>query len=178
MFINKTTPILVLCVLTSSLILTGCQQTPDCTDAVAQATDLGSQGQMASFDEGAFDASCRADYLAAWEAARGVFCDPERAFDRAMEGADQPTACEQPAYLRNHQLGANLYALSEEKNAIEATLDRAEADGTSSQELQASRMRLRVLEREIPELETIARMRGLMAPAELPPEVRDAPQNE
>lgn len=155
------------------LLVTGCQQAPDCAEAVNEATALGSQGQLASFDETRFDEACRADYLAAWEAATNAYCEPTLAFERALGGDLQPPACNQPAYLRNHQLGANLYALTEEKQSIETALAAGENDGTDPAQLQVWRMRLRVLEREIPELETIARMRGLMAPAELPPEIRD-----
>lgn len=168
---HPTRPILVAGLL-SLLLATGCQHAPDCTQAVNEATALGSQGQLASFDENRFDEACRADYLAAWEAATNAFCEPELAFERALGGDLQPPACNQPAYLRNHQLGANLSALTEEKQSIEAALAAGENDGTPAQQLQIWRMRLRVLEREIPELETIARMRGLMAPAELPDEVR------
>lgn len=165
-------------VLITSLILTGCERAPDCEEAVREATELGGQGQLANFDEKAFPVACRADYLAAWESARGAFCDAGLAFARAMDGMEQPPACEDAAYLRNHQLGANLYALSEEKRAIERLLDQADIDGTSAQSLQATRMRLRVLEREIPELETLARMRGFMPPAELPPELREDSQGQ
>ncbi len=153
--------------------ITACQRTPDCAQAIDEATSLGSQGQLASFDENTFDEACRSEYLAAWEAARNEFCEPGLAFERAMGGGEQPPACGQPAYVRNHQLGTNLYALLNEKQTIEAALATGENDGTPPAQLQAWRMRLRVLEREIPELETIARMRGLMAPAELPDEVRD-----
>jgi len=174
MFKKTPSVALVLCVLITALILTGCEQTPDCEEALAQATALGGQGQLASFGEKAFPVACRADYLAAWESARRAFCDADLAFDRAMEGMEQPPACEDAAYRRNHQLGANLYALTEEKKAIENLL---ESDDASTPSMQATRMRLRVLEREIPELETLARMRGFMGPAELPPELRDRQPN-
>ena len=175
MLIKKPAPAIALFFAATTLILQGCQQAPDCSQAVATATDLGNQGELAQFEAGSFNAACQADYMAAWEGARAQFCDPELAFERAMTGAEQPPACERPAYLRNHQLGANLYSLSQEREAIEDSLARGETDGTRPQQLQTWRMRLRVLEREISDLQTLARIRNLMAPAELPPEVRDTP---
>lgn len=169
---------LLLCSTVLALSLTACQQTPDCAEAVSTAADLGNRGQLANFEQSEFAEACQSEYMAAWEQARDAFCDPEAAFDRAMAGSAQPPACERPAYLRNHQLGANLHALRDEKKTIEDDLARGEADSTAPQQLQTWRMRLRVLEREVSELETLARMRGLMAPAELPPEVRDAPHSQ
>ncbi len=173
----KKTPSIVLglSALITALILTGCERAPDCEEALAQATELGGQGQLAAFDEEVFPVACRADYLTAWESARRAFCDADLAFARAMEGGEQPPACEEAAYRRNHQLGANLYALTEEKKAIENLLEN---DGANTPSMQATRMRLRVLEREIPELETLARMRGFMPPAELPPELREDPEGQ
>lgn len=171
MMIRAVTHSLVL--VTLACLMVGCNRSPDCTDALAEAHSLGERGELAAFDEAQFDVACRGDYLAAWEASKNTYCEPMLAFDRAMQGENLAPACEAPAYRRNFQLGANLYALIEERSAVEAMLTNSENEVANPVALQQARMRLRVLEREIPELETLARMRGLMGPAELPPEVRD-----
>jgi len=72
--------------------LTGCNRTPDCADAIAAASALGSQGQLADFEAAGFEAACQSEYLAAWEDSKNAFCDPQQAFSRAMAGSDQPPA--------------------------------------------------------------------------------------
>ena len=156
-------------------ILGACSKTIDCETAASAGMHRAAQGQSKAFDPEVWDPSCEMAYVEAWEAQKAELCDANKAFDRAMQGLDRPAICDAPSYGRNFQLGANLMVLRQEKAAIEDALAAIERDGDLAAQSQSLRMRLRVLEREIPNLETLAQMRGLMEPEDLPPELRPDP---
>ena len=160
--------------LISLMILSACSDTVDCEPAskAGQVTAVNDLPQ--DFENTGFDRQCEAAYREAWLTQQKELCDPSNAFAGAMQGQAQRMICDAPAYVRNHQLGANLYALVNEKEAIEKMLALGEQDGSLVTQGPSLRMRLRVLEREIPNLEALAQMRGLMEQTDLPPELRDS----
>lgn len=158
------------------IVLSGCSKTVDCEPAAIEGARLANQGLPAQFDASGWDMSCESAYMSAWQSAKDGLCDPAKAFDRAMQGQTRPEICDAPSYARNFQLGANLLVLTEERVAIEKALAAIEQDPMGASQSQSLRMRLRVLEREIPNLEALAQMRGLMTPDDLPPELRPTPE--
>ncbi len=86
-------------------------------------------------------------------------CGKEAAFAASLAGEPAQAACTGEDYLEAHRIGSALEEMYAEREALladEASLDAAE------------RARLRVLERDIPELETLARMQGLKPPSPSP----------
>lgn len=87
-----------------------------------------------------------------------IDCSPQAGFDQGRAGEPVESSCEQRDYRESWQLGQTLGELKQERDdllAREDSLDNLE------------QMRLRVLSREIPELETLARLRGFMPAATL-----------
>ena len=80
-------------------------------------------------------------------------CRQETGFEAGL--ADQPanTSCENEDYLEAHRIGSALEQMYREREQLQS--GQADLDA-------AGRARLRVLERDIPELETLARMQGLL----------------
>ena len=89
-------------------------------------------------------------------------CRPISAFELGRGGDGRPSACSGDAYGQAWRLGETLGTLEAEFRALQ-TLDAPDA---------AQRQRLRVLQREIPELETLARLEGWLAdgPVPIPPD--------
>ncbi|MEN1727985.1 MAG: hypothetical protein AAGJ52_06050 [Pseudomonadota bacterium] len=77
-------------------------------------------------------------------------CQPVSGFELGRSGAAREAACEQPAYAEAWRLGQTLGTLESELRQIEALASPSAAQ----------RQRSRVLQREIPELETLARLEG------------------
>lgn len=86
-----------------------------------------------------------------------VTCQAEDAFLLGRADEPAPTACEERDYANAWQLGHTLGEMERERDELAAREEELDA---------ANRMRLRVLQRDIPELETLARIHGLMEPAE------------
>ena len=89
-------------------------------------------------------------------------CAPISGFEQGRSGAAMEVACEQAIYGEAWRLGQTLGTLEEELRQLEAL----------NAPSPAQRQRSRVLQREIPELETLARLEGW-----LPAESIDQPAN-
>jgi hypothetical protein len=87
-------------------------------------------------------------------------CDPEAGFAAGIAGDPAHPACGAEPYLDAHRIGHALEEMRRDREQLLAEEDRLDA---------RDRARLRALERDIPELETLARMQGLLPPAP-PPE--------
>ncbi len=85
-------------------------------------------------------------------------CRPEAGFELGRGGSPISDACAAPEYGQAWRLGHSLGQLEAERKALQDRADELEA---------LDQARLRVLERDIPELETLARLRGLLPPATL-----------
>lgn len=93
-------------------------------------------------------------------------CVAQEGFERGRAQIEPPPQCHERDYAEAWQLGQALGQLESERDELLAREDELEA---------VERARLRVLQRDIPELETLARIQGLMEPAQLedPPETAD-----
>ena len=85
-------------------------------------------------------------------------CLPEQAFNLGLEGAQKPATCSQRAYRIDFELGRNIRALREEQTRLRAALP-AEDEETVRQQIGR---RLQTVERELNQLEGLARIRGLL----------------
>lgn len=85
-------------------------------------------------------------------------CDPTGAFEAGHSDIAVDSACDQADYGEAWQLGQTLGELEREQ----AALDERDHPLTA-----AERSRLRSLARDIPELETLARIEGLLPPADI-----------
>ena len=92
-------------------------------------------------------------------------CSAATGFKTGLNADPADTACEGDDYHEAYRIGQTLGEMRSERDSL---LEREEALNPTE------RMRLRVLERDIPEVETLARMQGLMDPAP-PPKVTDPP---
>ncbi|MFW5927489.1 MAG: hypothetical protein ACOCSR_05495 [Wenzhouxiangella sp.] len=95
-------------------------------------------------------------------------CSPRAGFSAALSGERSEPACREDDYGRAYRLGHTLSEMRAERDALRAEID--ELDDDSGRKAARLRARLRVLERDIPEIEALARLDGLMAPATIEPE--------
>lgn len=68
-----------------------------------------------------------------------------------------PDACQSQEFIGSYRLGETLAEMRRERRSLRDHEDELDA---------SQHARLRVLERDIPELETLARMNGFIEPAE------------
>lgn len=117
--------------------------------------------------------ACRDEFLDAWHEALDGYCEPVRGFAVGNSDAVYYGVCRDQTFNRNYRLGRTLWVLEVEREALEARLASLEAGHDPAWEGEAVdiRGRLRVLAREIPELETLARIQGLLPPPD-PAEIR------
>ncbi len=87
-----------------------------------------------------------------------AWCQPEAGFQRALAGEEQVGPCQGRDFRVDFELGRNLRNLREERAALQQAL----ADVAEPATIQAQRARLRVLERELQQVEGLARIRGLL----------------
>lgn len=87
-------------------------------------------------------------------------CQPRTGFDLALAGQAERPPCEGRAYRIDFELGRNLRLLRQEQAELKAALEEPDAEDARQLTL-----RLQVLEREIDQLEGLARIRGLLPPA-------------
>lgn len=80
-------------------------------------------------------------------------CSATGGFERGRAGEAAASRCDSTGYQDAWRLGRTLGELEREQDALGAHPDRLTP---------AERQRLRVLSREIPELETLARLQGLL----------------
>jgi hypothetical protein len=85
-------------------------------------------------------------------------CVDTEGFERGRDGIEPPPLCHESAYAEAWQLGQALGELGRERDALKEREDDLDA---------VERARLRVLERDIPELQTLARIQGYMSPARI-----------
>lgn len=83
-------------------------------------------------------------------------CTPQAGFELALLGKDAAIACEQPDYRMAFGLGRQIGMLRAEQSELEEIPEAEAADST------ARTARLRVIERELAQLEGLARIQGLL----------------
>jgi hypothetical protein len=85
-------------------------------------------------------------------------CDPMRAFEQARKDRDADPACRSDAYADARRIGQTLGEMERERDELAERADSLDV---------SERMRLRVLQRDIPQLEAVARIEGYTGPAKL-----------
>lgn len=151
--------------------LAACTSDIDCEPASRAGLASGEAGEVMVFDPEEHHPECQEAYESHWQRGNQIACDISTAFERGLQGFEQPAACGDRDFLEHFQLGQTLTSLRAERARYESELAEAQTlDPTDRRRIEG---RLRVLAREIPELETLAQIRGMMPPADLPPELRD-----
>lgn len=145
-------------------VMAGCATGPDCRSATARGTELASRGLPAEADRNEIPAACRDAFRAAWTKAAAEYCRPAHGFAIGHSDAVYYGICKDAEFQRHYRLGRTLWVLEVEQENLKA-IAAATDDETERARIRA---RLRVLARDIPELETLARLQGLMPPAQAP----------
>lgn len=144
--------------------MAGCSVSPDCHQAAETGSALAALGLPAEADRHAVHPSCRGMFQEAWAESAAEYCRPELGFGIGHSDAVYYGICTDAEFNRNYRLGRTLRVLEVERENLEAILAASEDPARQAR----IRARLRVLERDIPELETLARLQGLLAPAPEP----------
>ena len=154
----------------SAVALTGCPGEPNCRDAVQRGTELGQIGLPAEADRHGIEIACLEAFEEAWSEAVAGYCLPENGFAIGYSDAVYYRVCREEEFDRNYRLGRTLWVLEVERENIQAQIESLEAGREPAYENEPAelRSRLRMLERDIPELKTLARIQGLLDPEEIP----------
>lgn len=160
-------PVALVC----TVLLSGCASEPDCGNAYEAGIESGKSGEPLLFDDSIHDAACRQAFESGWNEGHAIACDIRPAFEMGLGMRPRPEACTDRAYLERFNLGRTLMELRSEQARYEAQLNELEnLDPSDRRRIES---RLRVLARDIPELEALAQIRGFMPPLELPPELTE-----
>ncbi len=169
---NRTTPtLLAILTIVATAELTACRPV-DCAPSRELGRALGAEGLEAAGARVDQPTACLEAFDAAYQAALADTCTAELGFYRGMSAASErpPAACTDPNYVQAWLLGHTLAELRDQRAAIEARL-QALAEGAPparpEEHSELLQQQLRI-ERDLPEFETLARMEGLMPPAEAP----------
>lgn len=142
--------------LIAAALLAGCASTPDCDSARAAGLALGLTGQTPERVEQAGAPACAESFDAGWNEGLASYCEPRAGFERALRGQDEAGACSSREFRIDFELGRNIRTLrAEHQDLMEAAQDQSDPAEPPS-------MRLRVIERELSQLEGVARIRGLL----------------
>lgn len=154
--------------LTAILILAtlaACDRGQDCRQAARLGEEIGRLGLPMDANRPEVKKRCRADFEAAWEVGNNRYCDPAGAFALGHSDAVYYGVCRQAAFQDTYRLGRTLWVLEVERQAVEdqlALLDSGEREALTENERGRLALRARELDREITDLRTIARIRGLL----------------
>ncbi len=150
-----------------ALLLSACASSPDCDSAARSAKTDGAQGRPLPQ---AIDTDCRTDVEQAWEQGRETLCAPEQGFKTGHAGQSRPAACSAGAYQHAFELGALLYEKQSELAAIEREIEQL--SGSQAQpaddRLRVLRSRRVVLQRDLPDLITLAQLEGWLPVSSVP----------
>ena len=154
----------------SLMLLGGCQVTvDDCDRHEALGTQLGLIGLPADADRHDVPAACIETFEQAWGEAVADYCEPANGFAVGNSDAVYYGVCRDADFEAAYRLGRALWVLLVEAENLELrlqALDRGDVEPTDAGETSRIRMRLRTIERDRPELETLARIRGLLPPVD------------
>ena len=149
------------------LMIGGCaDQVVDCSNVIEDAASAGRAGQSLDAE---LPEVCRAEAEQAWQDELVESCQPQTGFDRGYQGQPQLQACTQENHQSAHRLGQLLFELEAEKAELEQQIaDHPTEQRDDAAALTAMRNRLIVIERDLPEVETLARLEGFLPPAAVP----------
>lgn len=154
--------------LTAILILAplaACDREDNCRQAARLGEEIGRLGLPMDANRPEVGKRCRTDFEAAWETGNSQYCDPDGAFVIGHSDAVYYGVCRDAAFQDPYRLGRTLWVLEIERQAVEdqlALLDSGEREALTEDERDRLALRARELDREITDLRTIARIRGLL----------------
>ena len=164
---SVTTPCrLLACAVLLALVLSGCAEPPDCDQYVALAEARGQSGQALDPSP---HAECEAVVEQAWQTGLAVLCQPRNGFEAGHRGDPAPDLCQQEDYLNAYRLGELLHDMQTEQADIEQQIEALNATGDEHAEaLLTLRGRLIVIQRDLPDLITLAQLEGWLPVAAIP----------
>jgi len=148
--------------------MAGCAGTPDCTGDIAQAERAAAERRPLVAWIGDIDVACQARAETAWAELLRAECAPLIGFHAARSGAEPAGDCAGAEFTSAVNLGRAIGEMERERGEIRNRLSSGAATDVEAKRLGR---RLIVIERDLPQLEALARMQGLMPPAKVP----DAP---
>ncbi len=149
------------------LTLAACASAPiDCSDSRTAAAAAGhGNGWLEPAIETA-DPDCRTEAIDAWiGAAAALDCSTRFAFTAARLNRETDPNCAAPAYVEAARLGAMIGELERERAEIETRLADDALDTTARRDL---RQRGITIDRDLPQLEALARFDDLLPPVAVP----------
>lgn len=151
--------------LAAIIVLAGCAARPDCTSAIKAADDAADAQRPPSAWIDRLDAACRGPAMQKWEAELASECAPVYGFHAALTGTERPIECVNPGFDSAWNLGEMIAEMRGELTAIEQQLKDDSLPPETRRDLQR---RLVVIDRDLPQIEALARMDGYLPPAEIP----------
>ncbi|TVS12694.1 MAG: DUF2799 domain-containing protein [Wenzhouxiangella sp.] len=136
------------------LLLAGCAGerqafAADCDPVRESGVSLGLEGQSTA--PGTIPEHCEPAFEEGLSEGLEQYCRPQAGFDRALGGQEDLGPCETREFRIEFQLGRQIRLLRAERNAL------AEASAEA-----LDPMRLRIVERELSQIEGVARIRSLL----------------
>ena len=148
-----------------ALLVAGCAGTPDCSRSLTVAERAADDAQPLASWIDTVDAECRAQAQARWSDPLASRCAPLFGFHAGYSETDASAECTDPAFSEARSLGELLGEIEHEQARVEA---RIAAGGLDDGERAQLRQRLNVIERDLPQIQALARMQGYLPPADVP----------
>jgi len=164
---SKPTRISRLSVVLLVLSLAGCTSAPtDCRPDIEAARTAGQTGQWLESAIATAGPDCRSAATDAWlESAGALDCSPRFAFAAARLGREIGADCTAASHVGAARLGAMIGELERERESIDAQLADESLVATMQRDL---RQRHITIDRDLPQLEALARFDELLPPAVVP----------
>lgn len=143
--------------LLAALSMPAIAEPTDCEAASAAALAAGQTGLSEAEALAAITPHCRDAAQDSWADGLLDYCQARAGFERALAGADELGPCQDRLFRVDFELGRQLRELRQERQMLRTSVQTQADAGT-----EAAALRLRVLERELSELEGLARIRGLL----------------
>ncbi|MEM1081590.1 MAG: DUF2799 domain-containing protein [Pseudomonadota bacterium] len=150
-----------------ALTLCGCVSVPDCSSSLRNAEIDGQAGRPL---DDSLDPACAAEARNAWQQGLTTYCSAANAFTTGHSGQAAAVVCDSDAYRKAYGLGALLHEKQTELSIIERDIARLEADTAHDHDdaLRALRGRQVVIERDLPDLITLAQLEGWLPVSAVP----------
>ncbi|MCA1778300.1 MAG: hypothetical protein LC637_02620 [Xanthomonadaceae bacterium] len=157
----KTT--LVTCVLAMA---TGCAIPSDCENGLERARQAADERQPAADWLNSLPTHCHTPAIEVWRQSLRTECADLYAFDQGMAGKSLDLKCPGDGFISAWNLGQMLHDLNDEQQSIERRL--ADQSALSAELRRDLRQRLVVIQRDLPQIQALARIEGFLPPAEIP----------
>jgi len=152
-------------------IAAGCATPTGCRDSLELARQAADERRPSADWLDSVPAHCHNPAIEAWREALRAECAGLYAFDRGMNGKPPGDQCPGEDFRSAWNLGRMLQDLNDERELSER---RFADESLLSPDLRRDlRQRLRVIERDLPQIQALARIQGFLPPARIP----DRPEN-